>query len=169
MGGGSRLEISNKYILMSNLLIRKKEYRNLLYERMRYGNKIGAVLLRLLFPLMETLHICCSDIGKCLYIQHGFATQISAKSIGEYCWINQQVTVGYSFAENPPTIGNGVRIGAGAKVLGDIIIGDNAIIGANAAVVKSVDENEVVGGVPAKVIGANNEHKLYRKRDKGLE
>ena len=47
------------------------------------------------------------------------------------------------------------------KVVGNITIGDNAIIAANAAVVKDVGENEVVGGVPAKIIGENVEHKLY--------
>ena len=58
-------------------------------------------------------------------------------------------------------IGNGVRISAGAKVLGQIEIGDNAIIAANAAVVKSIEENMVVDGVPTKIIGENSKHKLF--------
>lgn len=105
---------------------------------------------------METLYINTPEIGPRLFIQHGFATNISAKKIGSDCWINQQVTIGYTFAPEPPIIGNGVRISAGAKVLGQIEIGDNAIIAANAAVVKDVGENEVVGGVPAKTIGEND-------------
>ena len=64
-------------------------------------------------------------------------------------------------------IGNGVRISAGAKVLGQIEIGDNAIIAANAAVVKSVEENMVVGRVPAKIIGKNLKHKLFIDENQG--
>ena len=112
---------------------------------------------------METLYITAPQIGPRLYIQHGFATMISAQSIGSDCWINQQVTVGYTFDHDPPVIGNGVRISAGAKVVGNITIGDNVVIAANAAVVKDVPENAVVGGVPAKIIGENIEHKLFIK------
>ena len=118
-------------------------------------------MLKMLFPGMDTLYINTPKIGPRLFIQHGFATNISAKRIGSDCWINQQVTIGYTFDSEPPVIGNGVRISAGAKVLGQIEIGDNAIIAANAAVVKGVEENMVVGGVPAKIIGENSKHKLF--------
>lgn len=110
---------------------------------------------------METLYLNTKDIGKCLFIQHGFATYISARKIGEYCWINQQVTIGYTFDPEPPIIGNGVRVSAGAKVVGSITLGDNVIVAANAAVVKDVEDNQIVGGVPAKTIGINTDHKLF--------
>ena len=116
---------------------------------------------------MDSLYINTPEIGPRLFIQHGFATNISAKRIGSDCWINQQVTIGYTFDSEPPVIGNGVRISAGAKVLGQIEIGDNAIIAANAAVVKSVEENMVVGGVPAKIIGENSKHKLFVDENQG--
>lgn len=152
-----RNEVS-RFDIFSGLILERKEYRSLLHYRFNRGAKL---LLKFLFPGMETLYINTLEIGPRLFIQHGFATNISAKRIGSDCWINQQVTIGYAFAPEPPIIGNGVRISAGAKVLGQIEIGDNAIIAANAAVVKDVRENEVVGGVPAKTLGENVLHKLY--------
>lgn len=152
-----RKEVS-RFDIFSGLILERKEYRSLLHYRFNGGAKL---LLKILFPGMETLYINTPEIGPRLFIQHGFATNISAKQIGSDCWINQQVTIGYTFAPEPPIIGNGVRVSAGAKVVGNITIGDNAIIAANAAVVKDVRENEVVGGVPAKIIGENVEHKLY--------
>lgn len=151
-----RKEVS-RFDIFSGLILERKEYRSLLHYRFNRAK----LLLKILFPGMETLYINTPEIGPRLFIQHGFATNISAKQIGSDCWINQQVTIGYTFAPEPPIIGNGVRVSAGAKVVGNITIGDNAIIAANAAVVKDVRENEVVGGVPAKIIGENVEHKLY--------
>lgn len=54
------------------------------------------------------LYINCTDIGKGLFIEHGFSTIISCRHIGDNCWINQQVTIGYSDATNCPYIGNNV-------------------------------------------------------------
>lgn len=142
----------------SELLLMLKEYRSLLVYRLR---GVSSYFMRFLFPPMETLQINTKNIGPRLYIQHGSGTIISAKSIGSDCWINQDVTIGYGYSPNPPIIGNGVRIAAGAKVIGDIHIGDNAVIAANAAVVKDVPENAVVGGVPAKIIGENILYKRF--------
>ena len=127
------------------LLIDKKEFRNLVIYRLRSGGYIGSIIFRFLFPPMDTLFITCSNIGKGLYIQHGFATIISAKSIGENCIINQQVTIGYEGDKNP-TIGNNVHICAGAIVIGDCHIGDNSVVGAGAVVVKDIPPNETRGG-----------------------
>ena len=77
---------------------------------------------------------------------------ISAKEIGENCWINQQVTVGYKGSNIPPVIGNNVTITCGAKVLGNIHVGDGAVIGANAVVIRDVEEGAVMAGVPARRI-----------------
>lgn len=157
-----RLE-NTKFDLFCGLMLDLKEYRSLLQYRISVwgGGKIRKIILKVLFPGMETLYINTPEIGPRLFIQHGFATNISALKIGSDCWINQQVTIGYTFDKKPPTIGNGVRISAGAKVIGDIKIEDNVIIAANAAVVKDIEENDIVGGVPAKKIGVNIEHKLY--------
>lgn len=148
----------NGFNLFSNLILTYKEYRNLLIFRV---GGVRKYIIKFMFPPMETLYINTKEIGRCLFIQHGFATNISAKKIGDFCWINQQVTIGYTFDLEPPVIGNGVRISAGAKVLGQITVGDNSIIAANAAVVKDVLEYQIVGGVPAKLIGYNDDHRLY--------
>lgn len=143
--------------IVSNLILTYKKYHNLLVFRL--GGR--RYLIKFLFPPMETLYINEEEIGRCLFIQHGFATNITAKRIGDFCWINQRVTIGYTFDPEPPVIGNGVRISAGAKFLGQITVGDNAIIAANATVVKDVQQCQIVGGVPAKVIVYNNKHRLY--------
>ena len=126
------------------LLIEKKEFRNLIAYRLRQ-QKIYMWLFRLLFPLMETLYITTQEIGEGLYIQHGFASIIAAKSIGRNCYINQQVTIGYKGDKNP-VIGDNVHISAGAIVIGDCKIGNNSIVGAGAVVVKDIPDGEIWGG-----------------------
>ena len=71
--------------------------------------------------------------------------------IGDYCKIFQQVTLGQKDGKFP-TIGNNVTIYAGAKIIGDVKVGDGAVVGANAVVTKDVPANSVVAGVPARVI-----------------
>lgn len=154
----TQIKCTSYFDMFSILLLLFREYRSLLCYRCGGGI---CYAVKILFPPMETLYINCRDIGPRLFIQHGFASIISAKRIGSDCWINQQVTIGYTFDSEPPVIGNGVRISAGAKVIGCIIIGDNAIVAANATVVKDVPKNAIVGGVPAKIIGENIDHRLY--------
>ena len=161
----SEKEMDNMFLAFSEMLLDRKEYRNLLLYRIYNDGVLSRKLLKLFFPPLESLYIFAQKIGARFYIQHGFSTIINAKSIGSNCWINQQVTVGYDFASEPPVIGNGVRISAGAKVIGDITVGDNAIIGAGAVVVKNVEKNQIGGGVPAKVIGENKEHKLFPNQE----
>lgn len=79
-------------------------------------------------------------------------------SIGKHVWIAQQVTIGQAQHKNvAPKIGDYVFIGAGAKIIGDITIGNNVTIGANAVVTHDVPDNCVVGGVPAKIIKYKDE------------
>nr|WP_275994314.1 hypothetical protein [Argonema antarcticum] len=75
--------------------------------------------------------------------------------IGENCWINQQVSIGYKDKTGRPKIGDNVRITAGAKVLGNITVGNNVTVGANAVVIKNVPDNCVVVGVPAYIVKKN--------------
>lgn len=72
--------------------------------------------------------------------------------IGERVLIGQGVTLGGSFGSGAPTIGDDVWIGPGVRILGEVSIGSNTIIGANAVVTRDVAGNSVVGGVPARLI-----------------
>ena len=86
-----------------------------------------------------------------LLFEHGFATIVFCKSLGEGCCRNQQVTIGTGNG-GAPTIGNRVRIYSGAKIIGGITIGDDVIIGANCVVNKNIPSHSVVVGVPAKIV-----------------
>lgn len=139
---------------MAWLLWRIKEFRNLVIYRHRCY-PIRRRLIGLIYPPMDTLYIDAFEIGGGLFIQHGFATMIAAKSIGDNCWINQQVTIGYNGQGDPPVIGDDVMITCGAKVLGPIYVGNRVTVGANAVVIRDVPDCCVVGGVPAKEIKKN--------------
>ena len=142
------------FMSMAQLLWRYREFRNLVIYRNRQ-HPIRRRIIGLFYPPMESLYIDAFEIGGGLYIQHGFATMIAAKSIGENCWINQQVTIGYNGQGDAPVIGNNVMITCGAKVLGQIHVGDHVTVGANAVVIRDVPDHCVVGGVPAKILKQN--------------
>lgn len=73
--------------------------------------------------------------------------------IGERVIIGQGVTIGRKLSPNGvPKIGNDVYISAGSRVLGDITIGDNVIVGANSVVVSDVPANCIVAGAPARIV-----------------
>lgn len=133
------------------LLWQKPEFRNLLIYRNR-SRRFFRYWIAFWYRPMESLYIQAKEIGGGLFIQHGFATMITAESIGENCWINQQVTIGYNGNGNAPIIGDDVMITCGAKVLGSITVGDHAVIGANAVVIRDVEPGAVMGGVPARVL-----------------
>ncbi|HEX3991043.1 MAG TPA: serine O-acetyltransferase, partial [Acetobacteraceae bacterium] len=91
-----------------------------------------------------------------LVIDHGMGVVIGETAeIGDDCYFYHQVTLGVArtgSGKRHPTVGNNVIIGAGAKVLGPITIGDNARIGSNAVVVDSVPPDTTVVGVPARPV-----------------
>lgn len=89
-------------------------------------------------------------IGENIHFMHLDGITIgSGVIIGSNCTIYQQVTIGKEKGKFPK-IGNNVTIFSGAKIIGDVTIGDNCIIGANAVVVKDVPANSIAIGVPAK-------------------
>jgi serine O-acetyltransferase len=120
-----------------------REFRTLVHFRLRQAPLPLRVVLRMLYRPEPTLTLDADSIGPGLFIQHGFATIIVAESIGSHCWINQQVTVGYD-TKGKPTLGNYVRVGAGAVVLGPVTLHDGATVGANATVIHDVGPDETV-------------------------
>lgn len=143
----------------------KKEFRNLLQHRLKnpsrsFASMVHFVIARILWKPMESLYIYTEDIGGGLYIQHGFATIITAKKIGENCRIYQQVTIGYKGDDCPPVLEDNVSVTCGAKVLGNITMHSGSLAAAGAVVVKDVPQNAIVAGVPAKVIGYKDEKNL---------
>lgn len=102
---------------------------------------------------------CEVVVGKNFRIDHFGGIIISGYSkFGDNCIIRNGVTVGLRHVDNPiaPRFGNNVSIGAGAKILGPITIGDNVEIGANAVVITDVPANSIAVGVPAKILPKNN-------------
>jgi serine acetyltransferase len=99
------------------------------------------------------------EAGPGLMITHGHVVIDGRTKIGRHCQVNPWVTIGLSnsrklgFSVDGPTIGDHVHIGTGAKVLGPVVVGDYARIGANAVVVHDVPENVTVVGIPARIIG----------------
>ena len=97
-----------------------------------------------------------ATIGRGLVIDHGAGVVIGETAeIGDDCTIYQGATLGGTgkdVGKRHPTIGNGVMVGAGAKVLGPLTVGDNAKIAAGAVVLSSIPADSTAVGIPAKVV-----------------
>lgn len=96
-----------------------------------------------------------AKIGKRFFIDHGMGVVIGETAIiGDDCTLYHGVTLGgtsWKKGKRHPTLGDGVVIGAGAKILGPINIGENSRVGSNAVVVKSVPANATVTGIPGRI------------------
>ena len=95
-----------------------------------------------------------TDIGGGLMLPHPNGVVVHPKSvIGPNCILFQQVTLGGNGGgSGVPRLGGHVRVGPGARILGPVAVGDNAVIGANAVVLRDVPAGVVVVGVPARIL-----------------
>lgn len=119
--------------------------------------------LRIFSPLLTWLNVIVfgieftakCEIGPGLFLPHTSGTVVGATKIGANVTIFQGVTLGAKFADigfNPgkrPVVGDNVVIGAGAKALGGIFIGEGAVIAANSLVIENVETGAFMIGVPA--------------------
>lgn len=100
-----------------------------------------------------------AEIGRRFFIDHGMGVVIGETAmVGDDVTLYQGVTLGGTGKEHGkrhPTIGNGVVIGTGARVLGNIRVGENCRIGANSVVLRSVPDNSTVVGVPGHIVLRN--------------
>ena len=103
-----------------------------------------------------------ATIGRGLFIDHGMGVVIGETAVlGNNVTLFQGVTLGGTGKERGkrhPTIGDNVVIGAGAKVLGNITVGNDSMIGANAVVIRDVPEHSTVVGVPGRVTRTKDRH-----------
>jgi serine O-acetyltransferase len=113
-------------------------------------------LLRLLCEILTGIELPCeAAVGRRFRIDHFGGIIISGDAVfGDDCVVRNGVTVGLrnSGKRGSPVIGSRVDIGAGAKILGSIRIGDDVAIGANAVVLIDVPSNSIAVGVPARVL-----------------
>ena len=134
------------------------------FGRWRYGvrpafvRKVFSFIYKVLFKLVQILTgielPCEAEVGRNFVIDHFGGIIVSGYAkFGDDCRIRNGVVIGLRRVEEKvaPVIGNSVDIGAGAKLLGPITIGDNVIIGANAVVLCDVPANSIAVGVPAQV------------------
>lgn len=98
------------------------------------------------------------QLGRRVVIEHQSGIVIHGEcSIGDDCIIRQGVTMGNRYLERPfdaPKLGKRVNVGAGAKIFGNVSIGDDANIGANAVVLSDIPPGKTAVGIPAKIISS---------------
>ena len=100
-------------------------------------------------------------IGRRFFIDHGMGVVIGETTIiGDDCMLYHGVTLGgttWDKVKRHPTLKNGVVIGAGAKILGPVTLGNNVRVGSNSVVVRSIDDNETVVGIPGRIVRKKGE------------
>ncbi|SMF93466.1 serine O-acetyltransferase [Methylomagnum ishizawai] len=110
-----------------------------------------------------------AQIGRRFFIDHGMGVVIGeTATIGDDCTLYHGVTLGgtsWRKGKRHPTLGNGVVVGAGAKILGPITVGDGARIGSNSVVLKSVPAGATVVGIPGHMVSPDRKAQEERRQN----
>jgi serine O-acetyltransferase len=134
----------------------------ILYRLMQASRRLGLVPLEMIFN--KLIAVCCNciigrgaEFGPGFVLIHSLGVVINGSVRGgSNVFIEHQVTIGAERRKSP-VIGDRVFIGAGAKVLGQVRVGDGARIGANAVVLEDVPSQATVVGIPARVVRRSHE------------
>ena len=136
-----------------------------LYRLMQGSRHIGVAPLEMVFnKLNSALGNCVigrgAEFGPGFVLFHSNGVVVNGKvRAGENVHLHHEVTIGDDERGGTPTLGSNIHIGAGAKIIGSVAVGDGARIGANAVVVHDVEPDTTVVGIPAKPV---------RRRDRGV-
>jgi serine acetyltransferase len=167
MGGGKQLIYSDIQRLKNQLNIplngglallyflhNNRYYRCLFYHRI---GPVRALLISWLRPGDRYFVIPDSmSIGKGMLFAHPYSTILNAESIGDNFSCIHCCTIGKK-GDRRPRLGDNVTMGAGSMIIGDVTIGNNVTIGAGSVVVKSVPDNCIVVGNPARIVKQNGQ------------
>lgn len=142
-----------------------------LYLRSRKHYLKGNIFVAKLFMRINQLtHNCyipyTAQIGENSKFAYGGISVVlhSESKIGKNCTIGQCCTIGGRTGHGgPPSIGDNVYIGPGARLLGGFTVGNNVVIGANAVVISDIPDNCMVAGVPARIV--RNDVSIYKKEN----
>jgi serine O-acetyltransferase len=109
-----------------------------------------------------------AKIGERVFIDHGMGVVIGETAeIGDDCTLYHGVTLGgtsWQEGKRHPTLGARVVVGAGAKILGPIYVGDDARVGSNAVVIKDVPADKTVVGIPGRIVTRSTDEKLQKRK-----
>jgi len=129
-----------------------------LYRLMQGSRDIGAGPLEMVFNKLNSVLGNCiigrgAEFGPGFILFHSNGVVINGKvKGGANIHLHHEVTIGDDRHGRSPTLGNDIHVGAGAKIFGPIAVGDGARVGANAVVVKDVEPNTTVVGIPARAV-----------------